>query len=115
MRRFRRGVIAAAMVAGTLAMIAGPAAADPGQGKGLHADSFTCNGQEITVDSGSGAAGFVNGDVYLLTSITGTVNGEVVFSKTWGNRNGSGDPISCTGSPDGVLQLSLTAVPVPAA
>jgi len=63
------------------------------------------------VTSGSGAAGFVLGDVYVLTQITGTVGGEVVFSKTFGQRNGAGTPITCTET-DGEVLITLTAVPV---
>src|SRR5438034_8076659 len=106
MGRIARGIGAAGAVAAALAMMAGPASAAPGQGQGLNLQTINCGGQEVPVTSGSGAAGFVLGDVYVLTQITGTVGGEVVFSKTFGQRNGAGTPITCTET-DGEVLITL--------
>jgi hypothetical protein len=58
----------------------------------------TCDGEEVTVTETGGASFWLDGQHYLLTSITvDTAGGDPVFSKTYGQRTGLGDEtIACT-------------------
>ena len=87
------GVIVAALVAASSAT-----ATTPPSGKGLQTLPATCNGEETTLTVSSGAAFYVDGQKYVLQSITFS-NDEFSFTKDYGNRNGlTGGSIECTGS-----------------
>jgi hypothetical protein len=97
-------VAAALAAAGGAGLFAGTAAAEPGTSPAFGSIPFACvsgplAGQAIIVDvtpGEPGAAGFVNGTVYLLESITVTVAGVgVVDQHTYGQRNGLGAPSEC--------------------
>ena len=105
----------ASVVAGLLAMgFAAPAFAEPGQGQGLQTEQLTCNGIPMTItivpggEAGFGVPGFRDGIVKVLDSVTATENGVVVYSKTYGQRNGTGNPVTCIGT-KGTLTFIVTA------
>jgi hypothetical protein len=88
-----------------VASFAAAAVAAPGDGNGRQTLSFTCDsgplaGQTIDVsvapDDANGASGFVDGSVYVLESITVTVQGAgIVYQHDYGQRNGAGAPSHC--------------------
>ncbi|MEU4602484.1 hypothetical protein AB0F43_05850 [Kribbella sp. NPDC023972] len=116
---------ARAAIASSLALLAstvfvGTAAAAP-PGAGLETVQATCGGQEVTATVTAGATFWVGEQHYLLTSFTGTftpVEGEPeTFTKTYGQRQGLADEITCTGTEEvpgeGTFTFVVTAVPVP--
>jgi hypothetical protein len=125
-RRLTASLIVSALM--TLAIAATAAAGTPPSGQGLTGlasegiTSLTCPGTSITADDvvvprGGGAATWttVDGDgrMYVLQSInaSGTLTPPVgdpipiSFSKTWGNKTGRSETLTCTfvqhGSEDG--------------
>jgi hypothetical protein len=87
------GVIVAALVAASSAT-----ATTPPLGNGLRNLPVTCNGQPTTLTVSSGAAFYVDGQKYVLQSIT-LVNGPFSLTKDYGNRTGlTGGSIECSGS-----------------
>jgi hypothetical protein len=87
------GVSVAALVAASSAT-----ATTPPSGKGLRNLPATCNGEPTTLTVSSGAAFYVDGQKYVLQSIT-FVNGPFSFTKDFGNRTGlTGGSIECSGS-----------------
>jgi hypothetical protein len=102
--RLRVRTIAVGMIAAAAVVVTGTAIAEPGSGQGLGSLPFTCvsgplSGQTVIVNVAPGepsAAGFIDGQVYLLESITVTVaGGGVVDQHTYGQRNGAGAPSEC--------------------
>ncbi|MFL5896383.1 MAG: hypothetical protein ACJ76Z_14880 [Thermoleophilaceae bacterium] len=92
-RNAAAGVIVAALVAASSAT-----ATTPPSGNGLRNLPVTCDGERTTLTVSSGAAFYVDGQKYVLQSIT-IVNGPFSFSKDFGNRTGlTGGPIACFGS-----------------
>jgi hypothetical protein len=90
-----------------------PAFADPGQGAGLQTQQFSCSGLgtvTIVTPPHGGVPGFLDGTVYVLDSITVTGPG-FTFTKTYGNRNGAGAPVSCSAI-QGPVTIDVVAVPV---
>jgi hypothetical protein len=87
------GVIVAAFFAASSAT-----ATTPPSGKGLTTLPATCNGEATTLTVSAGAAFYVDGQKYVLQSITFS-NGAFSFMKDYGNRTGlTGGSIECTGS-----------------
>jgi hypothetical protein len=87
------GVIVAALVAASSAT-----ATTPPSGKGLRNLPVTCNGEPTTLTVSRGAEFYVDGQKYVLQSIT-IVNGPFSSTKDYGNRTGlTGGSIECSGS-----------------
>ena len=102
------------------AAVAAPAEAAP-PGNGLEQiDGVTCNGDAVDVTATSGAAFWIGGQKYVMTSseFTFTPTGEdpETETKTYGRRNGlSGEAITCTGGesfPEGSFSFVVNAVPI---
>jgi hypothetical protein len=114
-----RAAIVPSAAALALTAVAIPAyAALPGVG--LDTFPATCSGQPVTVTTGGGAAFWLNGQHYLLTSIDATFQteqGPVTFHKDYGARTGLTDStITCTATivePEGTGLFTVTAVAVP--
>ncbi|MFL5840099.1 MAG: hypothetical protein ACJ77Z_06580 [Thermoleophilaceae bacterium] len=87
------GVIVAALVAASSAT-----ATTPPSGNGLRNLPVICDGHPTTLTVSRGAAFYVDGQKYVLQSLT-IVNGPLSLSKDYGNRTGlTGGSIVCSGS-----------------
>ncbi len=102
--------------------VSGTVKAEAPPGEGLQQIPFTCNGKEVVLTVSQGAAHWVDDEHGVLTSLTITFTPtggtpRVIFSKTYGNRNGLTDePVACTGTvavPNGTLSFDGTSVAVP--
>jgi hypothetical protein len=94
----RSRIAAAGIIVAALASAGTANATTPPSGKGLATLPATCNGEEATLTVSSGAAFYVDGQKYVLQSITFSNDG-FSFTKDYGNRNGlTGGSIHCTGS-----------------
>jgi hypothetical protein len=95
--------------------LAAPAAAVPSR----NVFPATCDGEEVTVTETGGASFWLDGQHYLLTSITvrPAAGGDPVFSKIYGQRTGLGDEtIACTATvvvEGTALTADVMAVAVP--
>jgi hypothetical protein len=102
-----RRVLATGFAAVSCSLLAVPASASPGTGGGLGAEPYLCPALssepvEVAVPADQSPAGFADGAVFIATRITVTdSDGNVVFSKTYGKRNGAGTPVECFGTLDG--------------
>ena len=116
MKRWTQGVGMVVAAAAATATMAAPASAGTGDGRGLVPVELVCNGQTTTLAVPPGVpavTGFpVDGGVYVISSVTVTSGGQTVFAKTYGNRNGAGTPVHCTGSLPSGVDVDLVAVPV---
>jgi hypothetical protein len=87
--------------------VAAPAYATPGNGAGLGVEPYLCPAissqpVDVSVPADQSPAGFADGAVFIATRITVTDDsGKVVFSKTYGHRNGAGAPVECFGQLNG--------------
>src|SRR3954451_14835692 len=87
------GVIVAALVAASSAT-----ATTPPSGNGLRHLPVTCHGEPTTLTVSHGAEFYVDGQKYVLQSLT-IVNGSFSSTKDFGNRTGlTGGSIDCSGS-----------------
>lgn len=115
MKSLHRLAVSGVIAGAALLAPAAPAFANPGQGQALMTEQYFCNGSTtpttIVTTPNGGVPGFIDGGVYLLDSITVTVHGQLVYTKTYGQRNGAGTPINCVAS-YGPETISVTAVPV---
>ena len=112
--RLRLGVGVLVIAAGGVSL-ASPAAATPGQGQGLVPATANCNVGTITVVSprSSNPVGFINGQVYLVDSVTVTApDNTVVFSKDYGQRTGIPSGIICTAPSGGTTVTLVVSGPV---
>src|SRR3954454_10910647 len=92
-RNAAAGVIVAALVAASSAT-----ATTPPSGNGLRNLPATCDDQSTTLTVSSGATFYVDGQKYVLQSIT-IMNGQFSNTKDYGNRTGlTGGSIVCSGS-----------------
>jgi hypothetical protein len=106
--KFGRVVVASGLVAATSSLLlAAPAYASPGTGAGLGDEQYYCPSLssepvDVSVPSDTSPAGFTDGAVFIATKITVTdSDGNVVFQKTYGKRNGAGTPAECFATLDG--------------
>jgi len=102
--------VGAALVAAALtaAVVVAPAAgAQPGTGKGLTPAQYTCDGETVDVKETGGNVAFdLNGTVFHAVSIT--FDGQ---TRTFGQKNGLGTRITCTGVG---FPVTVVAAPSPA-
>jgi hypothetical protein len=106
-----------AVVAGTI-LLAAPVSAgtDNGPPPGLDPDDLTyectdgVDSTTATVHSGNGRSGWINGEQSILISIEATVDGQAVYSRTYG-KGPRGHRIDCF-AVDGPISVSITAVQV---
>ena len=118
MRRKTGATIAAV---GLALFAAAAASAAPGEGNGRQTNSYTCisgplSGQTVDVSNApgqaEGAAGFLNGTVYVVESVTVTVAGAgVVHQHDYGQRNGAGPASECIAQ-EGPATVDVVVVPV---
>jgi hypothetical protein len=105
--------ISVASVMAAVAIGASSATAAP-QGGGLITESgFDCGtlGNPVTIVHSHGNNGWIDQDHYVVTSISFT-DSEGTFSKTFGAKNGFGDPVTCSIVEDGTTVV-VTAAQVP--
>lgn len=117
-RRSPRRHTVAALLTGSLAALAVPAAAlaDTPPGTGLVSDDrFSCdNGATIIVHSAAGPSAWIDDAHYLVASRTLTFTDGSTDVQTQGEKSGLTDTITCTAQLERAL-LSLTLVRVPPA
>jgi hypothetical protein len=105
----RRIMLAAAGAA--LALAPAAQAAPVANDHGLIDLPATCDGVEGTVTHTNGSSFYFGGTHYVLRSISGSIEGTVVFSKTYGG--GGGETITCTATETGddgtSVDLTVTA------
>ncbi len=118
-RRLRR--TSAAIAAGMVAALAGPAVAatPPGQGLVEIPFAFTCEGiGQVAFTSipggppGTGPAWASTGGTMLVQEITLTQGGTTVFHKVYGNKAGLGPTTTCTAALPGGLMFEAELVTV---
>jgi hypothetical protein len=89
------------------------AAAPPGAGL-ITEPGYDCGdfGDPVTIVHSHGSSGWVDQDHFQLMSLSGYEGDELVFTKSYGARNGFGAPITCSIDRDG-FTLVVTAAQVP--
>jgi hypothetical protein len=88
------------------------AAAPPGAGL-ITEPGYDCGvGDPVTIVHSHGSSGWVDQDHYQLMLLNIYEDDELVFTKSWGARNGFGAPITCSIDRDG-FTLVVTAAKVP--
>src|SRR4051812_49779258 len=98
----------------TLAALAVPAsasAAPPGGGL-VTEGPFDCGGTQATIVHSQGLSAYIGDQHYAVASFSFTPNGGSTDVKTFGQKKGLSDAISCTEAlPDGGLTVVLLPVP----
>jgi hypothetical protein len=89
------------------------AAAPPGAGL-ITEPGYDCGdfGDPVTIVHSHGSSGWVDQDHFQLMSLSVYEGDELVFTKSYGARNGFGAPITCSIDRDG-FTLVVTAAQVP--
>ena len=105
----RKVVAVLAVAFGSLTVIA-PAPAAPRE-----QITATCEGLgEVTVNVSNGAAFWIDDVLYLPLTFRASSGGQTVFEKSYGNRSGLTDTISCSTEPNELgFEFEVTAVRVP--
>ena len=104
--------IAGLLSVAAIAALAAPAAAAP-TGNGLISESFDCGDLgEVTITHGQGSNGWVADGHFAVASFSGFQNGELAFSKSFGEKKGMSGLVECSAVEDG-FTIVVTAYPVP--
>ena len=110
----RRISVASVMAAVAIGALAASSATAAPQGGGLITESgFDCGtlGNPVTIVHSHGNNGWIDQDHYVVTSVS-FADSEGTFSKTFGAKNGFGDPATCSIVEDGTTVV-VTAAQVP--
>jgi hypothetical protein len=103
-----------ALTAAAVALPASPAIADAPPGKGLETFTVECAEGTITVvgTPGDSASRWIDDQHMVLLSITFSADGVTLFTKTYGQKRGLANAVSCTVTdPSGTA--TVVRVPVP--
>jgi hypothetical protein len=94
-----------------LALATSSAAAAPPGGGLITEPGYNCGdvGDPVTIVHSHGSSGWVDQDHYQLTSLNIYEGDELVFTKSWGARNGFGAPITCSIDRDGFTLVVMAA------